>query len=914
MTVTVVYDNSEATELCAAQHLYLKPIAKLMISVLLPESIEPLRPFSNWEVLDQLKSLICPDQFTTVRLSKSTKDFIQFEGEAETRNLIQILKAKLHGKIIKLNGLKTDLKVVATDAQGEWEHFPKDAPFSDGADAQDHDKNLDSIYFEGLPCKWFAPKGSSGEKPCEEILRVVFESFGKIKNVDIPMLDPYREAMTGGSFGGFSFGLQTFEAFVQYQESTDFIKAMESLRGMKLMLKGDDGKALACNIKVMFDTTKHFSEGAIRRRNQERLKLQELEEERKKEKKREEEEAKRRRKEEERKAQEKRKKASVRRRALKERDSHRQRKRDRAKAEAPQEPDSSEELEERKFLLAQRQVEAFRLLRALLRKIAESMQFDLQEVAVAGPEANCGLRNTLEILKKEELNTQYLQNQEKIPKYQVVNSDNNQKQEMKKRSRAHLGNSSYYHQKKQKRYSTRNEINEKLLTSGYNHNFLSDKESLQITLIQGQFLEKEDHLTYNKSNSSRLSERDRGRKQKIYETDEFIDYILNYYYQIPNNTSVCLEPSHTTSTCQWQKSVYARGDGFQIHLKKDKHPSTRSKQMQNLERREQAQEDEYGTKIYTQRPAHKPQKRGKVDYTKECTKKFKNHCNDTASEADDQLTTADEKSYLLEKTHAYQVNDSICTDESQASSPNKRVDLDLELTDFLEEISSDSECFSETLSVNQEEEQKFVATYDRSPEKGSLDADEIITCNQEVTSSQQTLYSKWKHEGEKKYSKYQLRKPSKSSKYELRCSGFEGENTSMRNKSDNEKRKILASKYFDEGYYHESGCSDLLDHITRKRRFSDNIFDQKVNYRPSRVPVTSSKCTNAFYLGYFPQRRETLWKSDYNQDARRFKRHENSTDFMLTSDNYYIRRNSQGHINYGSYSGNNCTGSLYLHL
>lgn len=43
----------------------------------------------------------------------------------------------------------------------------------------------------------------------------------------------------------------------------------------------------------MFDTTKHFSEEAISRRNQERLKLQELEEERKKEKKREEKEAER---------------------------------------------------------------------------------------------------------------------------------------------------------------------------------------------------------------------------------------------------------------------------------------------------------------------------------------------------------------------------------------------------------------------------------------------------------------------------------------------------------------------------------------------------------------------------------------------------------------------------------------------
>ncbi|KAM6151584.1 A-kinase anchor protein 17B-like [Rhynchocyon petersi] len=372
MTVTVVYDNSEATELCAAQHLYLKPIAKLMINVLLPESTEPVRPFSNWEVLDQLKSLICPDQFTTVRLSKSTKDFIRFEGEAETRSLVQILKAKLHGKIIKLNGLKTDLKVVATDAQGEWEHFPKakESTLSDDAEEQDPDKSPDSIYFEGLPCKWFAPKGSNGEKPCEEILRVVFESFGKIKNVDIPMLDPYREVMTGGSFGNFSFGLQTFEAFIQYQESTDFVKAMESLRGMKLMLKGDDGKALACNIKVMFDTTKHFSEGAIRRRNQERLKLQELEEERKKEKRREEEEAERRR-DEERKTQEKRRKARVRRRVLKERDRHRRKKRkDKAKATVSQEAGSSEEWEERKYLLAQRRVEALRLLHTLLRKIA----------------------------------------------------------------------------------------------------------------------------------------------------------------------------------------------------------------------------------------------------------------------------------------------------------------------------------------------------------------------------------------------------------------------------------------------------------------------------------------------------------------------------------------------------------------
>ncbi|XP_049727667.1 A-kinase anchor protein 17B-like isoform X1 [Elephas maximus indicus] len=920
MTVTVVYDNSEATELCAAQHLYLKPIAKLMINVLLPESTEPVRPFSNWEVLDQLKSLICPDQFTTVRLSKSTKDFIRFEGEAETRSLVQILKAKLHGKIIKLNGLKTDLKVVATDAQGEWEHFPKakETSLSDGTEEQDHDKSPDSIYFQGLPCKWFAPKGSSGEKPCEEILRVVFESFGKIKNVDIPMLDPYREVMTGGSFGNFSFGLQTFEAFIQYQESTDFVKAMESLRGMKLMLKGDDGKALACNIKVMFDTTKHFSEGAIRRRNQERLKLQELEEERKKEKKREEEEAERKRKDEERKTQEKRRKARVRRRVLKERDRHRRKKqKDKAKAEVSQEPDSSEEWKERKYLLALRRVEALRLLRILLKKIAGSTQFNPQVVDVASPEAekDRALGNTLETLEKEELNTQYLQNQEEMPKYQVAKSDNKRKQKMKKKTGTHLRKSSHRLGKKKLRYSTRKETTRKFLTERYSHSLIPDQNSLQITTIEAQSSEKEDCHSSDKFDSSRLLERDCGRKQKIYETDEFIDYLLNYY-QTPKYARIFLKPGHVTSTCQWQRVVHPKGNGFQISLRKRRHHLTSFGSMQDLEWREHTQEDDYRTKICTQDPDHKPQEREKVDYAKECSKDFKNHLKDTVSEAGNQLSPADGESHLLEETHDHQIEDLKSRKKSQVSSPGRSVGLALELKDVLEEISSDSECFNETLSsVNKEEQENSVAAYHSSPEKGLLDPDEIITDGEE-TRSGQTSYSKCKQDGEKKHSKYKLRKPGKQSKNELRCSWLEGEDSSMRDKRSDSKKRKPASKYlFDEGYYAKSSSSNLLEDITRKRRrFNGTTFDQKVNYRPSHVPIMSSESANTFYLRDFYTRRETPWKSKYNQDERRLKRHGNSEDFMLNSGNYYIRHNSQEDIDYGSYLRNNYTSSLYFQM
>ncbi|XP_008842194.1 A-kinase anchor protein 17B isoform X2 [Nannospalax galili] len=928
MTVTVVYDNSEATELCAAQHLYLKPIAKLMINVLLPECIEPVRPFSNWEVLDQLKSLICPDQFTTVRLSKSTKDFIRFEGEAETRSLVQILKAKLHGKIIKLNGLKTDLKVVATDAQGEWEHFPKDKEASviEGAEDQEHDKSPDSIYFEGLPCKWFARKGSSGEKPCEEILRVVFESFGKIKNVDIPMLDPYREVMTGGSFGGFNFGLQTFEAFIQYQESTDFIKAMESLRGMKLMLKGDDGKALACNIKVMFDTTKHFSEGAIRKRNQERLKLQELEEERKKEKKREEEVAERKRKDEMRKAQEKKKKARDRRRALKERDKHRQRKEKvKGKAEVPQELDSSEEWEERKYLLAQRRVEALRLLRVLLKKISVwmkrenlrpcqahislvlnylgSTQCNPQEADITNLEAP---GTTLKCLEEEELSTQHLLHQEEMPRHQGSKSGSKQKQKMKKRTRAQLQKSSHCLGEREVRYSTRKEKNRKLPTDGCNYSPDSDENTLQITVLRGQSLEKEGHQSSNEPYSSLQPMMHLGKKPKIYETDEFINYLLNYY-QTPENARFCLEASHITSTCQWQRVVCAKGNGFQIHLRKHRCRPTSLSEMENLGRKEQVEDHDW-LKMSTQDPEHDSQKRRKIGYTKEFIKKLKIYCKDTASETDDLLSSADEESHSLEKTHTYQVQDSPYTRKRQVSSPLSSADTDLQLTDFLEEISSDSECFSETLTAKKEEEERSVTVYDSSPERSSFNTDETITCKQKHRSRQQTLYSKWKQDSEEKYSKRKVRTPGKRSMYELRCSWPEGENSSIRDESVSKTREKQATNYyFEEDYYHETSSSDEPENVPRKKR-------RVSGSKSFPMPLILPKHDRAFCLGYRPRKRQNPWKSEYNQDVRVFKRYESSEDYMLDSDDYYMGHDRQGHIECGSYVGSSYAGSLYFKM
>merc|ERR1711976_917686 len=57
---------------------------------------------------------------------------------------------------------------------------------------------------------------------------------------DIPMLDPYRHKMkkTLSGINTFSFGQDlVFEAYIQYKEYIGFVKAMNALKGMKLVTK-----------------------------------------------------------------------------------------------------------------------------------------------------------------------------------------------------------------------------------------------------------------------------------------------------------------------------------------------------------------------------------------------------------------------------------------------------------------------------------------------------------------------------------------------------------------------------------------------------------------------------------------------------------------------------------------------------
>ncbi|XP_061034309.1 A-kinase anchor protein 17A-like isoform X2 [Eubalaena glacialis] len=376
---TIVHDTSEAVELCPPYGLYLKPITKMTISVALPQLKQPGKSISNWEVMERLKGMVHNHQFSTLRISKSTMDFIRFEGEVENKSLVRSFLACLDGKTIKLSGFSDILKVRAAEfkidfpTRHDWDSFFRDA--------KDMNETLpgerpDTIHLEGLPCKWFALKESGSEKPSEGVLVRVFERFGEIRNVDIPMLDPYREEMTGRNFHTFSFGGHlNFEAYVQYREYAGFIQAMSALRGMKLMYKGEDGKAVACNIKVSFDSTKHLSDASIKKRQLERQKLQELEQQREEQKRREKEAEERQRAEErkqkelEAQERERKREEKLRRREQKQRDRELRRSQkqlEKLQAEAQRKLQEKIRLEERKLLLAQRNLQSLRLVAELL--------------------------------------------------------------------------------------------------------------------------------------------------------------------------------------------------------------------------------------------------------------------------------------------------------------------------------------------------------------------------------------------------------------------------------------------------------------------------------------------------------------------------------------------------------------------
>ncbi|XP_022217853.2 A-kinase anchor protein 17A [Drosophila obscura] len=374
INIQTIENVADCTPLYLPHSLYLKPWAKMQISVSLPK-IKSGKSVSNLEIMDKLSAELKPDKFLLLKVSKSTVDYIRFEAELDERKRLRLARERLDGISLRISGFSESFRVRCAESKDEfptrhdWDSYFRDARNMDEMKAGERP---DTIHLTHLPMRWFCPRHSEHEeqvKPSESIFKRIFEKFGRVRAVDIPICDPYRKTMQSDINGMRTFSFEQdvlFEAYVQFEEYTSFVRAMDEFRGTKLVRKFVD-KTQAINICVNFDKQKHLSDSHIQRRERMRkrciAKAQAEDEERDRLKKQQAEQLER-----ERKKQEELKLAEVekqREREEKRKEKHLKKIHERGQVEISQKI----RIEERKLLIAQRKLESIRTLEKLFERI-----------------------------------------------------------------------------------------------------------------------------------------------------------------------------------------------------------------------------------------------------------------------------------------------------------------------------------------------------------------------------------------------------------------------------------------------------------------------------------------------------------------------------------------------------------------
>ncbi|CAB3244135.1 unnamed protein product [Arctia plantaginis] len=273
MNIQVCRDLSDAVALYLPQRLYLKSFAKLNISVQLPSNKVHGKSISNWELMEKLRKMILPDNFSVLKVTKHSSESIRFDAELESRDKLERVIARLEDRIVQLKEYPDQLKVRVCEAKSDfptrhdWDSFFRDAT---DMDEMKPGERPDTIHISNLPIRWFVNDKEPDEDapPSESIFKKAFEKFGSIRQVDVPAADPFRMQMKS-TMRGITTPPQDaalyFEGYIQFSEYVSFVRCMDALRGRKLLRKCDDIGEW-CGIKIDFDKTKHMTDAAVKRR------------------------------------------------------------------------------------------------------------------------------------------------------------------------------------------------------------------------------------------------------------------------------------------------------------------------------------------------------------------------------------------------------------------------------------------------------------------------------------------------------------------------------------------------------------------------------------------------------------------------------------------------------------------------
>ncbi|XP_066929356.1 A-kinase anchor protein 17A-like [Clytia hemisphaerica] len=458
-------DLSECVELHAMRNLFLKPISKLVIVVTMPAFKTPGVTVSNWEVMERLKSMVAPDQFTQLKVAKSSVELLTFDAEVDSKTTLSKFLIKLDGKTIKLSNFGEPLRVRAArkkipfPKRHDWNTYFKEAQTTN---ENNPGERPDTVYIGHLPTKWFV-ETDRDNKPSELVVAAVFSKFGEVRAVDIPNNDPYRERITmlaeakenkdnpeksvpvleaasaaASGFKVFSHNSNIhFDCYIQYMDYTGFAKCMKQLRAKKLLFMIEDEKGATASVDVDFDKTQHMSEKNIKRRNRRRERLIRTDVEQEETRRREQEE--RERKDEIERLEARRQQllelkevqellqAKEQRRAFRE-EKRKQKREEKRTIERQQKEREKKTIELTEAMKVQRKEEAVAIVTELLTRIAKRKEED--EIAEARRQAEMLLRKQIEE-KKRKLDEEK-KKEEELKKKQEMSLDDEEK-ELKKR-------------------------------------------------------------------------------------------------------------------------------------------------------------------------------------------------------------------------------------------------------------------------------------------------------------------------------------------------------------------------------------------------------------------------------------------------------------------------------------------------
>jgi splicing factor, arginine/serine-rich 17 len=180
----------------------------------------------------------------------------------ENKDLMLKVIYALDGQTIKLSGYSEVLRVACVEAKlnfpqrHDWTAFFRDAQ---NLNELKPGERPDTVIIQNLPCKWFCQPDDSAlnpqanPMPAAAKVKEVFELFGAVRAVDIPVVDPSRNnpRLNGMTSNLLTLGHElVFEAFIQFTAYNSFVKCLTALYGTKLLWKESEEKAATANIKV----------------------------------------------------------------------------------------------------------------------------------------------------------------------------------------------------------------------------------------------------------------------------------------------------------------------------------------------------------------------------------------------------------------------------------------------------------------------------------------------------------------------------------------------------------------------------------------------------------------------------------------------------------------------------------------